>query len=283
LTDLYALAGVSRQSLYKYRLRKNGKAEQEKMVIAAMEKMRREHTKMSSRKVYISQKEFFKITVGRDKFEQLAFGNGYRVKPNRKVCKTTWAQKVEIYPDLISGLVINNINQVYQSDIFYLKVSVKDFYGISIIDVYSRRLISLHISKSLKAVENVIAFNQVMKVKTKEELKGCIFHSDHGSQYISNAQKKMLKNMGMEISMCKMPQQNAYAERVQGSVKYEYYFERLLTEKNITRMTARIKKLYNEDRPHQNLNGKTPMEFEAIIKKLSESQRPQLKIYEWKD
>ena len=246
-----------------------------------MEKMRKEHKKMSSRKVYSSQKEVFKIKIGRDKFEQLAFGNGYRVKRSRQVYKTTWGQKAEVYPDLVSGLTINRLNQVFQSDIFYLKVSDIAYYGITIIDVYSRRLVSLHISKSLRALENIVALKQVIKTKTRAKLKGCIFHSDRGSQYISDAQKELLDKLKMQISMCKMPQQNAYAERVQGSLKYEYYFELLLTEKNITRVTARIKKLYNEQRPHQNLQGRTPMEYEAMIEKLTEDERPVVKIYEW--
>ncbi len=281
LTDLFAVAGVTRQSLYKYRQQQYAKSNQEKLVIAAMEKMRSEHKKMSSRKVYCSQKEAFKIAIGRDKFEQLAFENGYRVKHKRQTHKTTWGQKAEVYPDLVSGFTLDNINQVYQSDIFYLKVADKDYYGVTIIDVYSRRLIGLHISKSLRAKENIAAFRQVMSIRTKEELKGCIFHSDRGSQYISHAQKKLLKDLRMRISMCKMPQQNAYAERVQGSLKYEYFFEQLITQNNITRAAAKIKKLYNEQRPNKNLIGKTPMQYEVMIKNLSETDRPKLKIYEW--
>lgn len=283
LTELYTAAGVTRQALYKYRQQQNKQQQQEKLVLAAMKKMRKEHKKMSSRKVYTNQKEIFNIEIGRDRFEQLAFNNGYRIKRCRKVCKTTWGQKIEVYPDLVSGLTINNINQVFQSDIFYLKVADEDYYGITIIDVYSRTLVGLHVSQSLRAIENIAAFKQVMKIKTSAELQGCIFHSDRGSQYISKAQKKMILALGMQISMCKMPQQNAYAERVQGSLKYEYYFELLLTQKNITRATARIKILYNEQRPHQKLKGKTPMQFEAMIKKLSESERPKLKIYKWDD
>jgi putative transposase len=81
--------------------------------------------------------------------------------------------------------------------------------------------------------------------------------------------------------MCKMPQQNAYAERVQGSLKYEYFFENLLTEANITRQAAKIMRLYNDERPHQSLKNKTPKQFEEMIEKLSEDNRPAMKVYEW--
>lgn len=281
MSDLYAVSGISKQSAYKYRLREQAMAVQTDLVVDAMEKMRKDHKKMSSRKVYACQKEVFEIRVGRDKFEQLAFANGYRVKYNRQTHKTTCGQRLEVYPDLVSGTTLNNINQVYQSDIFYLKVADKDYYGITIIDVYSKRLVALHLSASLRAAENVAALKKVIQSKTRAALKGCIFHSDRGSQYISKAQKDLLKSAGIRISMCKMPQQNAYAERVQGSLKYEYFFECLLTGQNITRQAAKIMRLYNEQRPHQSLKNKTPCEFEKMIEQMSEAERPVLKVFEW--
>ena len=195
--------------------------------------------------------------------------------------KTTWGQRVEVYPDLVSGTTLNNINQVYESDIFYLKVEEKDYYGVTIIDVYSRRLVALHLSKTLKAVENTTALKKVLRIKSKAALKGCIFHSDRGTQYISKAQKELLKSLEMKISMCVMPQQNAYVERVQGSLKYEYLFEFELTEKNITRMASKIMKLYNDERPHQNLGNKTPKEFEVMIGQMKETEKPKMKIFNW--
>lgn len=277
------MAGISKQSLYKYRRQEKAFAEQQNMVVDAMVKMRKNHKKMSSRKVYAFKKKTFELKIGRDKFEQLAFANGFKVKHKKQTHKTTWAQKEEVYPDLVSGSVFNNINQVYQSDIFYLKVADKDYYGVTIIDAYSKRLVALHLSKSLKAHENVAALKKVIKLKSKTALKGCIFHSDRGSQYISKVQKALLKSLEMPISMCKMPQQNAYAERVQGSVKYEYFFEYLLTEENITRQAAKIMRLYNDERPHQSLKNKTPKEFEEMIEKLSEENRPKMKVYDWEE
>jgi len=281
LTDLYAVAGLSKQSLYKYRQRESAIAGQERIVVDAMDKIRKGHKKMSSRKVYAFKKEILGLQIGRDKFEQIAFANGYRVKHKRQTHKTTYGQRVEVYPDLVSGRVFNNINQVYQSDIFYLKVADKDYYGVTIIDAYSKRLVALHLSKSLRAMENVAALKKVIKAKTKAALKGCIFHSDRGTQYISKAQKELLQSLGMKISMCKMPQQNAYAERVQGSLKYEYFFEYLLTEANITRQSAKIMRLYNEQRPHQSLKNKTPEQFELMIKEMGEANRPVMQVYAW--
>jgi putative transposase len=164
---LYAVAGISKQSAYKYRHKQKTNATQANLVVRAMEKMRKDHKKMSSRKVYSSQKEAFEIKIGRDKFEQMAFANGYRVKHKRQTHKTTWGQRIEVYPDLVSGIVIKTIDQVYQSDIFYLKVADTDYYGVTIIDVYNKRLLTLLLSKSLQAIENVAALKKVLGLKTK--------------------------------------------------------------------------------------------------------------------
>jgi putative transposase len=282
MTELYLVMGVSKQAMYKFRKRELYIQEQETLVIASLVKVRKDHKKMGSRKIYISQKEKYKISIGRDHYEQIAFCNGFRVRYKRHVYKTTWGQNVVVYPDLVSGLTINNIDQVFQTDIFYFKVEQIDFYGVTIIDVYSKRLLALHMSKSLKSIENIRAFRQVLKIKPKKHLIGCILHSDKGSQNISKALRELVVNgCKMKLSMCKMPQQNAYVERIHGTLKHEYLEEILITEKNITRAAAKIKRLYNDERPHQSLKNITPIAFEEKIKTMNSSERPQVKIYQW--
>ncbi len=281
MKDLHVVSGVSKQSLYKYRKTKERNLEQEQLVCQAMEEMRKEHKKMSSRKIYHAKKDVLNIDIGRDKFEQIAFSHGYRVKQTRSVVKTTWGQRVEVYHDLVSGLKINNINQVFQSDIFYLKVEGEHYYGVTIEDVYSRRLLSLHMSQSMRAEENSKALKKVLKVRNKADLAGCIFHSDTGSQYISAIQKELLQELKMKKSMCDIAQKNAYVERVQGTLKHEYFFENKLTKKNIQRVTSKIMKLYNEERPHLGLGKRTPIEFEEYIQNMDQENRPVLEIYQW--
>jgi transposase InsO family protein len=282
MKDLHAVSGVSKQSLYKYRKSKEKVLAQEELVCQAMEEMREEHKKMSSRKVYHVKKDALDIRIGRDKFEQIAFSYGYRVKQKRNVVKTTWGQRVEVYPDLVSGLKINNINQVFQSDIFYLEVEGEHYYGVTIEDIYSRRLVSLHVSQSMRAEENIKALKKVLKVRKKVDLIDCIFHSDRGTQYISTAQKKLLEELKMKKSMCDIAQKNAYVERVQGTLKHEYFYENKLTKKNIQSVSRKIMRLYNEERPHLSLGKRTPIEFEQYIKNMKEEDRPILEVYQWK-
>ena len=265
LLDLYAAVGVSKQAMYKYRMAVQAVEQQEQRVVAAMAKMRQHHKKMSSRKVYVSQKEAFQIQVGRDKFEAIAFAHGYRVKHKRQVSKTTRGQREEVYPDLVSGTTIDNINQVYQSDIFYLKVADKDYYGVTIIDVYSKRLVALSLSKTLRATENVAALKKLARWKTKAALKGCIFHSDRGSQYISKAQKALLQALGMRISMGKRPQQNAYVERYNRTVRYDWLAQYLFdTLEEVQEYATRWLWTYNHERPNTAIGGITPKQKLAL-------------------
>ena len=277
MKDMYAIAGISKQALWKDNKRQE---EWDRIISATVDKIkevRKHHKRMSCRKIYYTVE--VPLSIGRDRFEQICFANGFKIKLRRNKMKTTWSQRVEVYPNLIEGLLLNGLNQVWQSDIFYLKVEGIDYYGVSIEDVYSRKLLALHLSKSLRAEENVKTLKKAFKTRRGDDLTGCIFHSDRGSQYISEVHKQLLWDEGMEISMCKMPQENAYVERVQGTLKYEYLFEHKLTVANLHKMTQKIRNWYNDERPHRHLNMMTPTIFEEHMNNLAEKDRPEMKIF----
>jgi transposase InsO family protein len=133
----------------------------------------------------------------------------------------------------------------------------------------------------MKAEENIKALKKVLKVRSKSDLEACLFHTDTGSQYISYKQKAMLKEFKMQASMCDIAQKNAYVERVQGTLKHEYFFENKLTKENINRVAKKIMRLYNEERPHISLGYKTPVEFEKNIQQMDDKERPVLNVYKW--
>jgi len=154
---------------------------------------------------------------------------------------------VKIYPNLIEGKEINGINQVWQSDIFYIKIENVDYYGVSIEDVYSRKLLAMHLAQDLRALQVEIALKKALIARKGMDLSGCIFHSDRGSQYISDQVTQLLSDCHMQISMCKLPQENAYVERVQGTIKHQYLFEADLKEKNLSNQIRKIRHLYNDE------------------------------------
>ena len=279
MESLYQVAGLSRQALWKAKQRTQYCETVSSKVVSECRKIRKAHKRMSCRRMYVKCKE--RIPVGRDKFESIGFKNGFKVHRKRNTHRTTIATTEKPYPNLVEGKILTGINQVLQSDIFYIKAENKDHYGISIIDVYSRKLLALHVSLSMSADENVIALKDTLKIRCKEALKGCILHSDRGSQYKSQAMLEQLNLLEMIPSMGLIAQENSYAERVQGTLKYEYLFEEELTKKNIKSYMKKIKDLYNNERPHSELGNLTPTQFEQYVESLPLNERPIMNIYKW--
>lgn len=279
MKGLHDVAGITKQALWKYRKRQEVISSIREQVVKNIEDIRKRHKRMGCRKMFYACRE--RVAVGRDAFEQIGLSNGYRIKRRRSEIKTTWSQRIEVYPNLIEGITLNGINQAWQSDMFYLKVEGKSYYGVTIIDVYSRKLLALHISRSLSAIQLGIAMRKALRSRSGQDLHGCIFHSDRGGQYISNGHKMLLQKNGMRISMCLLPQENAYAERVQGTLKEGYLNPFDLREKNLRYMIPKIIRYYNRERPHIGLQMMSPDMYENQISKLSENSRPEMLIYQW--
>ena len=249
------------------------------MVVGHCQKTRRDHPRMGCRKIYHQVRN--QVPVGRDIFEQIGHSHGYKLHLLRNKMKTTWSTKMSVYPNLLEGKELNNINQAIVSDIFYFKASEKPLYAVTCTDAYSKRLLSLHGSGNLFAEQNVKAIRYILKTRKSRELKNCIFHTDKGSQNISEAVKQLLNELGMKPSMCKLPQENAYAERIQGTIKNEYLEHTRITPENYKRRLERIMYLYNHERPHSSLNKMTPVEFEQCIRKLTPDERPKIQVFKW--
>jgi putative transposase len=279
MKDLLSVVGITKQALWKYHKREEYKSEVLSQTLSILRKIRSRHKQMGCRSMYYTPKA--QPPVGRDAFEAIGFEYGFRLKRRRNKKKTTWSQDVEVFPNRIEGQTLTNINQAWQSDIFYYEEKGITYYGITIIDVYSRRLLSLHLSKTLRAEENVKALKKAIRSRSGQNLVGCVFHSDRGSQYISDVHKKTLDQYGMKKSMCKLPQENAYAERVQDTVKNYYLCDVQLTGKKLDSVASQIMRKYNYEKPHSELDMMTPNIYEKHVEKLTKRSRPKLLIFKW--
>jgi putative transposase len=279
MKELYIVAGISKQALWKYNERQDKVRGITEDIVKIIKDIRVRHKRMGCRSMYYANQQ--PIPVGRDIFEKIGFANGFKLnhKPNK--LKTTWSQRVTVYPNLIEGKVLTRINQVWQSDIFYIRVEDQVYYGVSIEDVYSRRLLALHLAKDLRAAQVERALHKALLVRKGQNLIDCIFHSDRGSQYISDQVTKLLHDHHMRISMCKIPQENSYVERIQETLKYQYLFEANLTEKNLPNEIKKTMRYYNFERPHSGLNNIPPAKFEQLLENMTIMERPRLQIYKW--
>lgn len=281
MEELYHISGLTKQALFKYRQRQTYLMKVSSLVVDKCKAIRIDHKRMSCKRMYVKVKE--EVPIGRDIFEQIGFANGFRIKQKRNVHKTTWSQQIEVCPNLIEGLVINGINQVWQTDLFYINIEGEPHYGVTIMDVYSRYLLALHIANSMEAIHAETALKEAIAERDLMVLVNCILHSDKGSQFISLLIKNLATKMGMKRSMATIAQENAYVERIQGTLKYEYLFEQRLNKKSLKNQCRRIKQLYNKERPHSSLKMLTPHAFEQLILNMDEEKRPQMRIYKWQN
>lgn len=281
MKELLSIAGMTKQGFWQHTRREHEKQAITQTVIGIIEEKRKDHKRMGCRSIYYSCSG--PVPVGRDIFERIGYANGFKLRKKPNFVKTTWGQKVLIHPNLIEGKTLTGINQVWQSDIFYVSVEGKHRYGFTIEDVYSRRLLALHIAKRLKAEELAKALKQAIEARKGMDLNGCIVHSDRGSQYIGTCYGELLKNHKMIPSMCKLPQENSYVERVQGTIKNQYLSEIEMKEKNLRNQAKKVLHLYNFEKPHSMLSNYPPAIFERIVEKMPEVDRPKELVFKWID
>ena len=154
--------------------------------------------------------------IGRDAFIETLMSLGYRVKRNKNYKRTTIASKL-YYPNLIKGIELVSPNHLWQSDITYFEVGTRFYYGVFIIDVYTKEIVGYSVSDNMRATANVKA----LKSAICEYGKVKIHHSDRGSQYIAKKYTAILNDIESQISMGLTAQDNAYAERINQTISYE--------------------------------------------------------------
>lgn len=165
----------------------------------------------------------------------------------------------KVYPYLLNGLAVIRPNQVWATDITYIKLTSGFVYLIAIIDLYSRYIVSWRLSTSLDTDFCLDALTGAL-----EHAKPEIFNTDQGCQFTSEPWTNMLKDNAIFISMtgvgrCK---DNIRCERLWRSVKYEEVF--LQAYESVAGARAGLKsyiEFYNQERVHQSLDYKTPAEM----------------------
>ena len=163
----------------------------------------------------------------------------------------------KIYPYLLRGVAVVRPNQVWSTDITYIRLARGFAYLVAIIDWYSRRVLSWRISNSMEAVFCVDCLEEALRTHGKPE----IFNSDQGSQFTSVAFTGVLKREGVVISMDGRGRafDNIFVERLWRDVKHEdVYLKGYATMGELTVGLAKYFVFHNGERPHQSLGYKTP-------------------------
>ncbi len=268
MNQLYKQLGISRQAHHQQvKSARNGKLMEQTLAREVIH-LRMDHPKMGLRKIYDLLNP---SGIGRDKFERMMVSSGLRIKRIRNYRRTTRSRSRYALPNLIKGKKLTAVNQVWVSDITYIRVQDRFHYLSFITDVYSRKIVGYSVSKNLLAEANISSLQMALKDRSGVELKGLIHHSDRRSQYIDSQYRKLLKAQGIVSSMGNKAWENAHAERLNGIIKNEYIIpahpQNYQQLKKVVRMSVAK---YNKQRPHGALPHRmTPVEFEEGIRQMS--------------
>ena len=233
------------------------------IILSLVRDTRRDFPRMGAVKMlhYIRPKmEKMSIDIGRDAFIALLSDNSMLVRRKRSKCRTTFSQhRFYKYPNLIRDITPVRPNQIWVSDITYMPVGDGFIYLSLITDAYSRKIVGWNLARDLATGNALKALR--MALSTLPAGSELIHHSDRGIQYCSLAYVRALDAFNIRISMTESgdPLENAIAERVNGILKTEWLDgQHFASWSDAVSYVNRIIGLYNEERPHQSLDYKTP-------------------------
>ena len=171
----------------------------------------------------------------------------------------------EVYPYLLRGVAVDRPNQVWSTDITYIRLARGFAYLVAVIDWYSRRVLSWRISNSMEATFCVDCLEDALRMFGAPE----VFNTDQGSQFTSTAFTGVLKREGIVISMDGRGRafDNIFVERLWRSVKHEdVYLNGYASMGDLLVGLTKYFTFYNDGRPHQSLGYRTP---DAVYKAAS--------------
>lgn len=273
LNQLYHEIGISKQAVDQYAKRQAIFDQKVTLLLLEVDQLRAKHPGCGVEKMYRSLKPDF---IGRDRFVDILMNLGYRIKYKKNYKKTTIASKI-YFPNLIQGLKINSPSTVWQSDITYIAIGDRHYYAVFIIDVYTKKIVGYKVSDNMRAKANVDALNMALNIHPAP----MYHHSDRGGQYIYKDYIELLISNGTQISMARSAQDNAYAERINRTIKEEYLDHWQSNDlKSLSRNVKKAVEHYNNKRIHNHLTNLTPSEFEKLWHNLKTYQKPIEIIYD---
>jgi transposase InsO family protein len=267
LQFLCSLFGKTRQAYYEALAFSEQKYIHEMIVLTIVKEIRTELPLLGTRKLLFlagQQIQEHKIKMGRDQLFSLLRFHGLLIRRRQRIAKTTdshhWLKK---YKNLIKELIINGPEQLWVSDITYIKTREGFSYLSLITDAYSRKIVGYELFPSLTAEGPLNALKKAMAQRKGTYGWKLIHHSDRGVQYCSAEYVELLRKDKILISMTESgsPYDNALAERVNGILKTELLPGKMSnSHQEAKSFVERSIRIYNEKRPHGSINNLVPNE-----------------------
>ena len=264
LEKICSLYGITRQAFYDHRKEENKTSMADMIVLTLVGEVRKDIPRMGGRKLYhvlAPELEAHRIKIGRDHFFNLLRFHGLLVRKRKRYVKTTdsyhWLRK---YQNLVELIELHTAEELWVSDITYIKTAAGHSYLSLVTDAYSRKIVGYALHPTLEAEGCIKALEMAISQRTYRS-KRLIHHSDRGIQYCCYDYVDLLKSEGIAISMTQSgsPYDNALAERMNNTIKNDYTPGKMYASHNeASQAIDKIIQSYNARRPHQSLNYLTP-------------------------
>jgi putative transposase len=208
-----------------------------------------------------------RIQMGRDRLFEVLRAAGLLVGrlPAEYPRTTDSYHCLPVFKNQIQGRVVRRPNEVWVSDLTYVRTGEGFMYLALVTDKYSRKIVGYHCGDTLEASGCVRALEMALGGLPAGERP--VHHSDRGSQYCCHEYVNRLVARGLVVSMTEQDHcaENALAERMNGILKSEYGLGRELKAKEQARQAvAEAVNLYNTRRPHTALDYRTPATVHSL-------------------
>ena len=254
---------MSRQNYYKSRKSRRRRQVDEHLVRDLVHAERAVQPRLGGLKLHCilrPELEAAGLSIGRDRFFEVLGNQRLLLEPLPRAPRTTQSQhSLPVFRNWVKEQEVTGSNQVWVSDITYLRTRQEFAYLSLITDQYSRKIVGYHLAATLEAQDTLQALEKAL-LELPDGV--CpIHHSDRGSQYCSHEYVNRLESRGLSISMTEANHcaENSLAERVNGILKQEYYLKHeFRTLKQARKGVDEAVYLYNTRRPHRSLQLRTP-------------------------
>lgn len=264
------LFGKSRQAWYDHGKRYDGVFMEQGLILNWIDQIRADQPRLGGVKLLQMLKPDLiehNIHIGRDAFFVLLRKNDLLIQPKKRYTTTTFSyHHFRKWPDLVQRSKATMAEQIWVSDITYLRIASGFVYLFLITDAYSRKIVGYHLSQTLKASGCIIAMEKAIRSRIYPH-RPLLHHSDRGIQYCCDEYVELLEQRGIAISMTQSgsPYDNAIAERVNGILKQELGLYEVF--KGYGQASAKVCEaiaIYNNKRPHYSCNMKTPQDTHSL-------------------
>lgn len=264
MSRLCSLFNIPRSSFYS---RPKPAAKDDQALLSAIEELLERTRSYGTRRVAKGLR-LQGCKVGRKRVQRLMRGASLLCRVKRKWVNTTDSKHgLRRHPNIARSMVLTGKNQLWVSDITYIRLRRGFCYLAAVIDAYSRSVVGWHLSRNIDT--ELVATSLKKAIASRNPAPGWVHHSDQGSQYAGGDYVKLVLSSGGQMSMSTKacPYDNAKAESFFATLKKEAVHNEEMDsfEEVQTKMKTFIEQYYNNERLHSKLGFQSPRSFEAKI------------------